>query len=335
MRRTLRMNSNHARLLLFFSAFLSVLAVGISTAFHVPLNAASISNFEAHYYPNHPMAATDGHPPDQDIDANALQAAQAHPEFGRIAAQTAKKVAKIELHRILTTPLLGCLGAPQVCGELDAALHAAIKQSVPGAQFIQREEAMKYLAPHGFLSLDAYVGALNDVAADAGAEAVVGEDFERSRGGCHLRTTLVDAKRLYALAEFSTGIPCSADPGITRLSLLKDSATGVAMIVAMPQSADSPREANPIHYPTCLSCPDPHYSQFAKSKHVEGQVHLMITVTNQGTVENAKVIDAVEEGLQRVSLEAVNQWKLSPARDSDGTTFPCRVKVEVTFRLVN
>jgi len=95
--------------------------------------------------------------------------AQVPKQIERLAAQTAKKVAKTDIHRILTTPLSGCLGAPQLCDEFDAVLHTNLEKLIPDVKFIQREEAVKHLTDHGFLGLDGYMGALDDVASDAEA----------------------------------------------------------------------------------------------------------------------------------------------------------------------
>jgi TonB family protein len=251
-----------------------------------------------------------------------------------LAEQTAKKVAKTDARRILTTPLSGCLGAPQLCAEFDAALRANLEKLIPAANFIPREDVVKHLPDHGFLGIDAYMGALDDVASDAGAEVVVGEDFQRKREGCNLRTTVADAKHLYALGDFSTGISCSAILTKTTLSLLKDSTSRVSMIVPLPQIPDVPPGAYPIRYPTCVTCPDPHYTGDAKEKRIQGSVRILITVTEQGTVENARTVGGVEVGLELASLRAVSSWRLTPAIDSNGKAFPARVQVEVTFRLI-
>jgi len=260
--------------------------------------------------------------------------AQGSPQIEHLAAQTAKKVAKTDARRILTTPLSGCLGAPQVCAELDAVLHTNLEKLIPDARFIQREEAIKHLPDHGYLGIDAYMGALDDVASDAGAEVVVGEDFQRKGGGCSLRTTVTDAKHLYALGNFSTGISCTAVLTKTTLSLLKDHESRVSMIVPLPQVPDVPSSNSPIHYPSCVSCPDPHYTGDAKEKRIEGSVRILITVTEQGTVENARILGGVEVGLELASLRAVSGWQLKPATGPDGKPFPVRVPVEVTFRLL-
>jgi TonB family protein len=260
--------------------------------------------------------------------------AQVPQQIDRLAVQTAKKVAKTDARRILTTPLSGCLGAPQLCAEFDVVLRANLEKLIPAAKFIQREEAVKHLSDHGFLAVDAYMGALDDVASDAGAEVVVGEDFQRRRGECILRTTLADAKHLFALGDFSTGISCSSVQTKTALSLLRDPSSGVSLIVPLPQLPDDPPGAFPIRYPSCLSCPDPHFTEHAKEKRIQGSVQILITVTERGTVENARAIGAVEVGLELTSLRAVSGWQLKPAVGADGKPFPVRIPVEMTFRLL-
>ena len=260
--------------------------------------------------------------------------AQSLRQVERLAAQTAKKVARTNARRILTTPLSGCLGAPQLCSDFDAVLRANLEKLIPNIKFIQREEAVKHLSDHGYLGVDAYMGALDDVASDAGAEVVIGEDFQRKHGGCNLRTAVADARHLYSLGDFSAGISCSSVPTKTTLSLLKDPSSRVSMIVPLPQLVDVAPGAFPIRYPSCVSCPDPRYSQVAKEKRIQGSVQILITVTEQGTVENARVIGAVEVGLELASLRAVSGWQLKPAVDSDGKPFSARIPVDISFRLL-
>jgi len=254
-------------------------------------------------------------------------------QIEHLAEQTAKKVAKTDGRRILTTPLSGCLGEPELCANFDTVLRTNLERLVAGAQFIDREEAIKHLADHGFLSVDAYMGALDSVGYVAGAEVVIGEDFQRNRNACHLHTTVTDAKHHYALGDFSTDVPCTV-ASKTKLSLLKDPASGVFLIVPLPELSDSPSDESHIVYPSCLSCPDPHYTGDAKARGIQGSVRILITVTDQGTVENATGLGAVEVGLALASIRAVSGWRLKPAVGPDGKPFPARVPVEVTFRLL-
>lgn len=264
-------------------------------------------------------------------------AAQQSPEqrqFDKLAEKVVKNVTKTDATSILTTPLSGCLGEPQFCADFDAVLRTSVQRQFPGAKFIDRDDAVKHLVDHGFLMIDSYMGALDSVGRDAGAEVVISENFERNRNTCHLKATITDAKHLYALGDVSIEIPCT-EATKTKLSLLKDPASGVSMIVPLPEVSDAESVYSHITYPSCVSCPDPHYTGDAKARGIQGSVRILFTLTDQGAVENAKVLGAVEEGLAMASIRAVSGWKLKAAVGPDGKPFPARVPVEITFRLLN
>ena len=257
-----------------------------------------------------------------------------HPEVRRIAGETAKKVAGTGLRSILAAPLSGCFAAPELCAEFETNLRAELAHSIPGAQFVPRDDAVKHLAAHGFLAVDAYMGALDLVASYAGADVVVGEELEWEHHKCRLHTRIVDARRLYVLAEFSDGIPCSAMPGNTKLSAFRDGGAEVSMIAVVPQSERAGADAAAIRYPSCVSCPNPHYSGLAKEKNIQGSVQLLLTVGVDGAAHNARVMSGIDKGLEQVSLETVRGWQFTPAIGMDGKPFAARVPVEVKFRLV-
>lgn len=263
----------------------------------------------------------------------AAQQSPVQRQFDKLAEKVVKTVTKTEAVSILTTPLSGCLGEPQLCADFDAVLRASLQREIPAAKFIDRDDAAKHLADHGFLSIDAYLGALTNVGRDAGAEVVIDENFERTRNTCHLKTTITDAKHLYELGEFSTDISCTL-VNKTTLSVLKDPSSSIFLIVPLPESSESLPNEPHITFPTCLSCPDPHYTTEAKQRGVQGSVRILFTVKDDGTVENAEVLGAVEEGLALASIRAVSGWKMKPAVGPDGKPFRARVPVEVTFRLL-
>jgi TonB family protein len=64
---------------------------------------------------------------------------------------------------------------------------------------------------------------------------------------------------------------------------------------------------------------------------IQGLVQILITVSAQGTVEDARVVGAVEQDMVPASLRAVNDWKLKPAVGADGVPFPARVMVALRF----
>ena len=50
-------------------------------------------------------------------------------------------------------------------------------------------------------------------------------------------------------------------------------------------------------------------------------------------MENARGVGAVEEGLARASIQAINGWQFKPAVGEDGKPLPARILVEVAFKL--
>jgi TonB family protein len=263
----------------------------------------------------------------------AAQQSPAQRQLDKLAQKVVKNVTKTDAVSILTTPLSGCLGQPQLCADLDAALRMSLQKQIPNAKFIDRDDAVKHLADHGFLTIDAYLGALDTAGQDVGAEVVIDENFRRDRNTCNLKATVTDAKHLYELGEFSTDVPCTAATK-TKLSLMKDPSSNAFLIVPLPESSDDASADSHIAHPVCVSCPDPHYTGDAKARGIQGSVRILLTVTDQGTVENAKVLGAVEVGLAMASIRAVSGWKLKPAAGPDGKPFPVRVPLEVTFQLV-
>lgn len=256
-----------------------------------------------------------------------LRAADTQRDIGRLAAKTAGMVAKTDARRILTAPLASCFAAPKLCFELDAALRTELENSIRGAQFIPRGEAVRYLSRHGFLRIDAYLGALDDVASDAGTEVVISEYAIRKGSRCGLGTRIADAKHLYELRDFDTSVPCITFSAETA-SPLKDPESGVFMIIPVRMSSN-----RGPHAPSCVRCPLPPYTSYAGRQRIEGSVRVLITVTEQGTVENTKIVGAVEDSLARASIEATKRWQFKPAVDEDGKAFPARVLVAITFRL--
>ena len=262
-------------------------------------------------------------------------AAQAPREIGRLAAQTAKRITKTYAHRFLITPLASCHGGQEICVQLDQALRAELVKAIPGAQFIERDEAVQHLADQGFLSIDAYLGALDSVAAAAGAEVVISVERRSAGNKCELHTGVTDAKYRFVLDDFRVRFSCDA-AAKTMPVILKDARTGTAILVAAPRPQEAPQGPGLSKFrpPTCVSCPNPRYSGFARQQRIQGRVRILATVTEQGTVENARVLSNVEEGLGRVSLEAVNGWQFKPAIGADGNPLSFRTKVEVMFRLM-
>jgi TonB family protein len=87
--------------------------------------------------------------------------------------------------------------------------------------------------------------------------------------------------------------------------------------------------------PTCLSCPDPHFTNEARAAKFEGgNVVLKLIVTTDGRPTKIGVSKGLPYGLTLAAIQSVQRWTFKPAKDSNGNPVPVWVIVEVTFKLV-
>lgn len=84
--------------------------------------------------------------------------------------------------------------------------------------------------------------------------------------------------------------------------------------------------------PSLLHEVRPDYSDAARRQGVEGEVVLEIVVRRDGTVGEVNVLNGLGSGLDQRAIEAVRQWRFSPARRY-GTPVDVIVEVAVEFKL--
>jgi len=76
----------------------------------------------------------------------------------------------------------------------------------------------------------------------------------------------------------------------------------------------------------------PDYTEEARRRNLEGEVLLEIVVRSDGTVGKLKILQGLGGGLDQRAVEAVRQWRFSPAR-RHGSPVDVLVEVAVEFRL--
>lgn len=76
----------------------------------------------------------------------------------------------------------------------------------------------------------------------------------------------------------------------------------------------------------------PDYTEDARRRGIEGDVVLEIVVRSDGSVGDVKVLQGLGGGLDRRAVDAVRQWKFSPAKRF-GTPVDVLVEVAVEFKL--
>jgi protein TonB len=76
----------------------------------------------------------------------------------------------------------------------------------------------------------------------------------------------------------------------------------------------------------------PDYTDEARRLGIEGDVVLEIIVRADGSVGEIKVLQGLRGGLDRRAIDAVKQWRFSPAR-RHGSPVDVVVEVAVEFKL--
>lgn len=92
------------------------------------------------------------------------------------------------------------------------------------------------------------------------------------------------------------------------------------------------RAGSGITAPGLLREVRPEYTEDARRMNLEGDVVLEIVVRNDGTVGDVRVIKGLGGGLEGRAIDAVRQWRFSPARRY-GTPVDVIVEVAVEFKL--
>lgn len=92
------------------------------------------------------------------------------------------------------------------------------------------------------------------------------------------------------------------------------------------------RPGSGITPPELLREVKPEYTEEARRRGVEGDVVLEIVVRRDGSVGDLKVMQGLGAGLDRRAIDAVRQWRFSPAR-RHGVPVDVMVEVAVEFKL--
>lgn len=77
---------------------------------------------------------------------------------------------------------------------------------------------------------------------------------------------------------------------------------------------------------------EPYWPPSLRTSSNEGTVVMKLLISNAGVVQDAVVLESVNEAMDKQALEAVRQFGYSPAT-LDGSPVAVRLKVHVTWRL--
>ena len=89
---------------------------------------------------------------------------------------------------------------------------------------------------------------------------------------------------------------------------------------------------NGVKLGRAVSAPDPDYAESARQKKIQGCVMLAVAISATGTVDAVKVVKPLEPGLDQKAVEAVQQWKFTPAT-KDGKPIAVQIPISIGFSL--
>ena len=241
-----------------------------------------------------------------------------------VANRLAEQIEHAKLRRIYVMDFLDPAGARTDRGCYFASVFSAnLKKDLNGFEVLNRAEVQKLLdsaevsfpllqKPEVVPKIGAIVGAdaiLQATMAVKGGVISLDLSLRETSTGSSFYQTHYEEK---VSASFEASFPASSDtlghifyfPGLDGLST-----------------------------PKCLSCPQPSYTDGARKRKVSGSLIVSVHVTEQGAVDDVRVVDRLDPDLDRAALKIIRTWKLQPTKDSLGTAVPTRVPVEVTFHL--
>ena len=212
--------------------------------------------------------------------------------------------------------------------DLAASFRTALAKSGPKLHALDTEQVHKFLdealyAPEFVLDPESLVVAAQEVHADALVAGQVSLEGDKI-------VLVVSAYRRddgKVIRAFRVSWPLSDDMrGLLARTVVEASRSG-------PPSGPPDSTAKNHTPPRCVYCPRANYTEDAMQHHFQGLVELVAIVERDGTIGDVRIRKAAPFGLTHEAINAVRQWKLSPAIGPDGNPETVRQIIEVDFHL--
>jgi TonB family protein len=236
----------------------------------------------------------------------------------------------IRPQKVLVAPLEGCLLDEQICTDFEAGVKERLEQMLPSVGFVERQEVIATVKKLGFLGLHAYnSNVLGRTASETGTDILVTETLKWGTDAYELAAEVLDVKNkdgsLIRLELKVQRFPLDSedDPLV-----FKAPDNGLSLIVRRGEKIRS----SVFHDIHCTHCPDPKYSEAARKAKLLGTIQLVLTLTEEGLLQDIRVVKSLDPTLDAAAVEAVRTWKITPAIGFDRKPFAVRTHTEITFR---
>jgi TonB family protein len=88
-----------------------------------------------------------------------------------------------------------------------------------------------------------------------------------------------------------------------------------------------------VGFPTCIYCPQPYFSDEARTGNLQGVELLTLTVQPDGHVTHLSILKSLGEEPDELAIATVHGWRLEPAFGPDGQPVAVTSQLQITFQL--
>ncbi len=191
---------------------------------------------------------------------------------------------------------------------------------------------------------------------DSGYTRVRARDLDHPRGQCDVAVEVKSADWAPGEAHFrlepighlvlkgvATSCKNSYNEIILAVTELQDVAKDLARVLQAPDEyleasgvsiGNSPETGDArLTLPRVVLRVNPAYTEAARKAKVSATVQVGVTITADGRVRDARVVQGPGMGLNERALRAVALWRFEPAR-KEGKPFSTPAAIEITFRML-
>jgi TonB family protein len=279
------------------------------------------------------------------ILGSAAAARAQEVEIAKLARDSAQSLAAANRHSMVVFDFYGAefpAGADPMSAlgeKLAADFRAALAQTVSsaaGAPLLRIENRATTIEQ--LTTMDLNAGNLRDpntvrwVYAKTAVDAYITGTVAKASQGYTLTVTLHALDHLPPVDQKS-GEPPTIDTFSATIPALAD----LNALVSDPprdEFARVPRGgSNGYSRAECIRCAPPAYVDKAALARAEGTVILAATINSHGNVKDIRVKQGMPYGLTERAIEAVREWKLSPAKNEKGKRVAVRQDLTISFAL--
>jgi TonB family protein len=264
--------------------------------------------------------------------------AQEIPGVDNVADRIAQKLQgkKKEKVVVIDFPLVD--GKVTALGEaLSAQLSAALTQRMTSSNVVEHTQLATRLRANGLSPADLrdrYIASW--LGGEIGANAMVVGSLIAREGKFVLSLELVRIRNSDQLLEARVDIP-KTDQTTALAESPVDWPSPSDLAVACLASAHSSEsaavfKAAGVTLPGCSHCPQPSYTDAARSAKYQGNAKFNVVVDENGRASSINLLNPAGHGLDVEAIKVIRTWEFKPAT-KQGKPVPACVTIEVSFKL--